>query len=181
VDTENRLENNKEKRRRNSLLRIFIERAQNLFIFILYLVTIIFLVGGTIINGGMRGRLQGNTQEGGAFPLGRFDRLPFGLDGLFSPEFGVPSYSCADACPSLLPIEICTGRAPSYNNIDRRYIVQRQSPSTFQQKSILMELFYFHMRNLFGQTFFDLWCLSPYIITIRFTRLFSFSLFRFFF
>lgn len=47
VDTENRLENNKEKRRRNSLLRIFIERAQNLFFyFILYLVTIIFLVGG---------------------------------------------------------------------------------------------------------------------------------------
>lgn len=107
MDTENRLENNKEKRRRNSLLRIFIERAQNLFFyFILYLVTIIFLVGGTIINGGMRGRLQGNTQEGGAFPLGRFDRLPSGLDGLFSPEFGVPSYSCADACPSLLPIEI---------------------------------------------------------------------------
>jgi hypothetical protein len=36
----------------------------------------------------MRGRLQGNTQEGGAFPLGRFDRLPSGLDGPFSLEFG---------------------------------------------------------------------------------------------
>lgn len=30
--------------------------------------------------------------------------------GFSSPEFGVPSYSCADACPSLLPIEIYTGR-----------------------------------------------------------------------